>query len=137
MLYSCCAGGRKPPGGKGSGLRTGGAIALASVRLNSAGDYWMVYHTPLPHFALMLSHQQSGQAACERLQNVEKRISTKTRNLLGDKVNEAMTEVKMSEMRKRCELDNQKKMSKRSELDNQKEHGQSHCVGGQAGGSHR
>ena len=85
----------------------------------------------------MLSHQQSGQGACERLQNAEKRISTKTRNLLGDKVKEAMTEVKMSEMRKGSELDNQKKMSKRSELDNQKKHGQSHCVGGQAGDSHR
>ena len=42
--------------------------------MNSADDYWMVYHAQLPHFGevtLMLSHQQSGQGASERLHNSE------------------------------------------------------------------
>ena len=37
----------------------------------------------------------------EEKQKTEKRISTKTRKSLGDKVKETMTEVKMSGMRKR------------------------------------
>ena len=47
-----------------------GEIVMGSVRLNSAGDYWMSYHEFLPHFgpvALVLSHQQSGQGTSERL----------------------------------------------------------------------
>jgi len=60
--------------------------------------------------ALMLSCQQSGQGASERLHNTEKRISTKTRNHVGDQVKEELAEVKMSMIRKRSH-DNQEKTS--------------------------
>ena len=72
----------------------------------------MTYHALLPHFgsvALMLSHQQRGQVTSECLHQTEKRINTKARNSLGDKVKEALTEVKMSGMRKRTTETNEKK----------------------------
>jgi hypothetical protein len=50
----------------------------------------------------MLSNQQSGQGTSERLHQSVKRISTNFRNRLGGKVKEALTEVKMSGMRKRA-----------------------------------
>ena len=64
---------------------------------------------------LALSPQQSGQGASERLHNAEKCISTKTRNRLGDKVKDALTEVKMSRMRKRSEEEQHKKTYKSSD----------------------
>ena len=82
---------------------------MGSVRLNSAGDYWMAYHSFLPHFGpvtLMLSHQQG---TSERLHQAAKRISTKARNSLGGKVKQALTEVKMSGMRKRSAEADKKK----------------------------
>ena len=73
----------------------------------------MVYPEHLEHLGsltLILSGQESGQGASERLHNDEKCIRTKTRNSLGDKVKQQMTEVKMSMIRKRSELPNQNKM---------------------------
>jgi len=72
---------------------------MGAASLSSAGDYWLAYHSFLPHFgpvALMLSNQQSGQGTSERLHQSAKRISTKARNSLGGKVKQALTEVKMS-----------------------------------------
>jgi hypothetical protein len=43
------------------------------------------------------------------IHNVEKCSNTKTHHSLGDKVNGALTEVKMSRMRKRSEVDQEKK----------------------------
>ena len=60
---------------------------------------------------LMLSCQESGQGVSECLHNDETRISTKTRNRLGDQVKEELAEVKMSMIRKRSQDDNQKKTS--------------------------
>ena len=59
----------------------------------------------------MLSCQESGQGVSECLHNDETRISTKTRNRLGDQVKEELAEVKMSMIRKRSQDDNQKKTS--------------------------
>ena len=59
----------------------------------------------------MLSCQESGQGASECLHNDETRISTKTRNRLGDQVKEELAEVKMSMIRKRSHDDNQEKTS--------------------------
>jgi hypothetical protein len=89
-----------------------GEIAMGAARLSSAGDYWLAYHSFLPHFgpvALMLSNQQSGQGTSERLHQSAKRISTKARNSLGGKVKQALTEVKMSSMRKRAAEADKKK----------------------------
>jgi hypothetical protein len=89
-----------------------GEIAMGAASLSSAGDYWLAYHSFLPHFgpvALMLSNQQSGQGTSERLHQSAKRISTKARNRLGGKVKEALTEVKMSSMRKRAAEADKKK----------------------------
>ena len=58
---------------------------------------------------LMLSHQQSGQDTSERLHQAVKRISTKARNRLSGKVKEALTEVKMSGIRKRAAESDKKK----------------------------
>ena len=63
----------------------------------------------------MLSCQESGQGASERLDNVEKIISTKTHNRLGDQVKQELTEVKMSMIRKRSQDDNQKKTYERKD----------------------
>ena len=66
----------------------------------------------LPNFGpvtLVLAHQESGQETSERLHNLEKRIRTKTRHSLGDKVKGVMTEVKMSRKGKRSELEKEKK----------------------------
>ena len=65
----------------------------------------------LPHFGpvvLTFSHQQNGQGGNEWLHKVEKRISTKTHNKISDQIKGTMTEVKMSRMRKRSELDEKK-----------------------------
>jgi hypothetical protein len=89
-----------------------GQISVGTARHNSDGDYWMSYHGLLPHFGtvtLMFSHQESGQDTSERLHQVEKRISTKSRNKLGDKVKETLTEVKMSGMCKRGVVTDKKK----------------------------
>ena len=70
----------------------------------------MVYPEHLEHLGsltLILSGQESGQGASERLHNDEKCIRTKTRNSLGDKVKQQMTEVKMSMILKRSDLSNQ------------------------------
>jgi hypothetical protein len=88
-----------------------GEIAMGVAR-SSAGDYWLAYHSFLPHFgpvALMLSNQQSGQGTSERFHQSAKRISTKARNSLGAKVKQALTEVKMSSMRKRAAEADKKK----------------------------
>jgi hypothetical protein len=85
---------------------------------NTSGDYWMAYHGLLPHLgpvALMISHQQSGQGTSESLHQDEKHISTKTRNSLGAKVKETLTEVKMSGMRKRVAETDKKKTYQRTE----------------------
>jgi len=93
-------------------------MAKEAAQSDSAGDYWKVYWQHLPNFgplALNLSHQQSGQGASERLHNAEKRISTKTRNRLRPEVKEALTEVKMSALRKRSERVNEKKTYQRTD----------------------
>jgi hypothetical protein len=46
---------------------------------------------------------------CVSSHNIEKKITTKTRNPLGDKVKGTLTEVKMSRIRKRSDLDQEKK----------------------------
>jgi hypothetical protein len=89
-----------------------GEIVMGAARLSSAGDYWLAYHSFLPHFgpvSLMLSNQQSGQGTSERLHQSAKCISTKARNSLGAKVKHALTEVKMSSIGKRAAEADKKK----------------------------
>ena len=93
-------------------------MAKLAAQTCSAGEYWLVYWRHLQHFgplALILSHQQSGQGASERLHNAEKRISTKTRAKLRPDVKQALTEVKMSMVRKRYERVNEQKTYKRTD----------------------
>ena len=93
-------------------------FAITAARSDSAAGYWAVYWKQLDYFgliALQLANQQSGQGASERLHNAEKSISTKTRVKLRSDVKDALTEVKMSQMRKRCERVNEQKTYKRGD----------------------
>ena len=89
-----------------------GEITLGVVSLKSVGEYWCLYHEMLPNFGpvtLTLTHHQSGQGASESFHNAEKHISTKSRNKLSDQVKGALTELKMSRMCKRSELEQEQK----------------------------
>ncbi len=89
--------------------KTGGGAGYANETIQPCAFFDKNMKKGLLEDLKKLSNQQSGQGTSERLHQSAKRISTKARNSLGGKVKQALTEVKMSSMRKRAAEADKKK----------------------------